>query len=99
MQNLEALAFGMNDLSHVLLPLALLDLGYGCLGLGHIKIFPLLTLVLLTLYWPLVDLGHVGLGHGPVILRMKPWPGRSLTGSDLIGHGLGYQTWKHWLLV
>ncbi len=40
MSTMEALAFGVNDLSHALLLLALLDLGYGRFGLGHIKILP-----------------------------------------------------------
>ncbi len=38
MSTLEALAFGLNDLSHVLLPLALPDLGYGRLGPGFLTL-------------------------------------------------------------
>ncbi len=40
MLTLEALAFGLNELSRVLHPLALLDLGYGRLGLVPIKLCP-----------------------------------------------------------
>ncbi len=40
MLTLEVLAFGLDDLSHGLFPLALLDLDYGRLGLGLIKLCP-----------------------------------------------------------
>ena len=40
MLTLEAFAFGLDELSHDLLPLALFDLGYVHLGLGLVKLFP-----------------------------------------------------------
>ncbi len=75
MSTLEALAFGLDDLHHVLLPLGLACPWLWVPWSWSNRNLPLSTQVLLTLYWTLVDLGHDGLGRGPAILRMRPWPG------------------------